>query len=126
MDTNTKEVVEQFGAKLDSYIQVLAEKLGVAAEYVYPLFVKQQVIEGIWFFSALFFFFAISSFAIYYGMKEGAKQKWKDGPYLISLVPGIIIFALCLIGMAMGGSESLTKIINPEYAAIKELVRMVK
>lgn len=126
MDNNTKEVIEQFGTKLDSYIQVLAEKLGVAAEYVYPLFVKQQVIEGIWFFSAVAFFIFVGVIMFVLGFKKGKKVDWKDGLYYALLIPGGLIIFATLMVLSAGGSKNLTKIINPEYAAIKEIIQMVK
>ena len=41
------QLVEKFGDKLDQYITVLASKAGVAADHFYPIFVRQQVITGI-------------------------------------------------------------------------------
>ena len=46
MDTNTVKVITEFGQKLDNQINVLSPKLGVAAEHLWPVLVRQQVIEG--------------------------------------------------------------------------------
>jgi hypothetical protein len=47
MDTNTVEVIQSFGTKLDSYLQALASKAGVATEHFWPILVRQQMIEGL-------------------------------------------------------------------------------
>jgi hypothetical protein len=126
MDANTKEVIEQFGTKLDSYIQVLAEKLGVAAEYVYPLFVKQQVIEGVWFFSVIIFVIILSLISFVIGIRAGKKVNFEDGGHYAFSIIGGIVFLTSLFTFCLTGGENFSKIMNPEYAAIKEIVRMVK
>jgi hypothetical protein len=45
MDTNTEQVINQFGNKLDNYIQITASKLGVATDHFWPIFVRQQKIR---------------------------------------------------------------------------------
>ena len=44
--TNTLEVIQTFGNKIDSYIQIAAEKGNQTVEHFWPIMVRQQSIEG--------------------------------------------------------------------------------
>lgn len=125
--TNT-ELIREFGSKLDSYIQILAEKLGVAAEYVYPLFVKQQVIEGWVYLLSLIFIIVltiISSVATY---EFNKKDNWdiSSPSHCLSILFTVFLLIVSSIGLLITPSEIATKLFNTEYAAIKEIIQLTK
>jgi len=126
IENTTNPSVELIANKLDSYIQVLAEKLGVAAEYVYPLFVKQQVIEGWWFFVTASVFFILSISLLVPALIKGFKNKWKDDWCGWCVMAGSAGLFIALVVLCAEGAEHFTKIINPEYAAIREIVELAK
>lgn len=128
------QLVEKFGDKLDHYITALASKAGVAADHFWPIFVKQQMIEGIyagclWCMGLLI---AISALTIAmlnnpYSSDEQAKQHPNALPKTII---GFIVFAtltsICAIAAIDVGQEIISKTFNPEYHAVQSLVNMVK
>jgi hypothetical protein len=125
MTEQTTQSIELVTNKLDSYIQILAEKLGVAAEYVYPLFVKQQIIEGWWFFTSLFIFSSIGAIGLFKAVKYGKKNEWRGNTPLPTVFSFIYLFS-CIMPFAIGGMDHFAKIVNPEYAAIQAIIQSVK
>jgi hypothetical protein len=126
MNENANQSIELVANKLDSYIAILAEKLGVAAEYVYPLFVKQQAIEAWWFFGILGGFALILSVCLYKSIKYGIREEWDGGSFAPTLIFGFL-FAFCVIlPFGVFGIDYFTKIVNPEYAAIQAIIQSVK
>lgn len=124
--------------KVTEYIDAIAAKLGVAAEHVYGLMVKQQVAEGVSFLVVSFIVLTASVIAISKVLKKGFeyeikqsvygndRREWAETPsnivkFIVLLVAGIALFASGM-GLAINGSESVMQIINPEYYAIKEIL----
>lgn len=126
MDENTQQVITQLGDKLDSYINILAEKLGVAAEYVYPLFVKQQMIEGISTLSLIMLCCITSIICLIFGVKGGNKKNWGDGGYVILIFTGGIMGIISICALGHNFTDCISQIMNPEYAAIQDIIQMVK
>lgn len=118
----TNQSIELVTNKLDSYIAILAEKLGVAAEYVYPLFVKQQAIEGWWFFAACLFCIIPSSIVF---LKQIKKDMDKTPVFLSAVISGAILL-ISFTTLATDGAKFFTKIVNPEYAAIQAIIQSIK
>lgn len=127
------KLLEKFGNKLDEYINVVAEKMGVGVEYVWPLFVKQQVINSIvWIIGILFgyivcggFFFMArkckekSSFDCH-GNPENSETVFR----IIGFVGGCLTFIISSWVFLDRLSVIVTGFANPEYGAIKQIVEM--
>lgn len=136
MDTNTVQVIESFGTKLDTYITALASKAGVAADHFYPIFVTQQRIEGITSLACWVILAVITVFVIRFSLKNISLANDKEKSYgeqgtaeIKSIVSGIAGAGSALILLISFGSSStatIGKIINPEYTAVQSLVKMVK
>ncbi len=106
-------------------IAALSQKLGVAAEHVYGVLVKQQIVEGIFSIVAIVLCIIgifIASKAIRYGFS--IYEKHEDTSFLIVTVASTGI-AIMLMASAFNTSGVL-KIVNPEYYAIQEITKMVK
>lgn len=136
MDTNTVQILESLGTKVDGYIATVAGKLGQTAEHFWPLFVKQQQIEGYGFF-AIWGILLIVAFALYLivYIKRDKEFFVNNGDYPTIKFPTIKFFSCfaaivlsigLMVNIFSGGKENLCKILNPEYAAFKEVVSMVK
>jgi hypothetical protein len=135
MDTNTVQIVQEFGNKLDGYITTLSSKLGVAADHFWPVFVKQQTIEG-WMIvvgtvlvligAILFLLMAVKNTEKACSNDDGS---WKAAATCgIGWAGGIVLATifLCSAFGPNGFSSAVSKIANPEYSAVQALVRMVK
>lgn len=131
MDTNTVQVVTEFGNKLDSYIAVLASKAGVVAEHFYPVLVRQQVIEG-WSSVALLLVSLIGCILAFTVVFKSIPKNDPDDitpkQVVSSITGGVVGVILFLITLFETGelSTDISKINNPEFHAIKSLIQMVK
>jgi len=122
------QLANKFGDKLDQYLGVLAQKVGVAADHFYPIFVKQQYITGIFELSVMAMGSLITIFCIWNGVQ---KLKNEEDRYAVekmttSFVIATIIGIIVLVSIMIQGSTSLGKVCNPEYSAAQELIHMVK
>jgi len=123
------QLVEKFGDKLDHYITALASKAGVAADHFWPIFVKQQMIEGIYTGCSWAIGVLIAISMIIMAMRNIGHVD--DRPTAVpKCIVGFACFAvltlICLISACKIGQEVISKIFNPEYHAVQSLVKMVK
>jgi hypothetical protein len=114
---NEKVIDKAFG-----YIDSVAQKLGVAAEHVWPLMIKQQVVGGI----TDLFFGVVLAVAAYLLIRQAMKdlttyEGSEERGLVLSFLGGIAaIFAFFCIYFSVG------PIINPEYYAIQEILEVIK
>ncbi|MFW0909661.1 hypothetical protein [Bacillus altitudinis] len=113
--------------KAMAYIDKLAAKLGVAAEHVYGVLVKQAVVGGV--LSTLMMIAAI--IVAVFLTKSLAKKsrehqkhvgKYDINPYQIIHWGAVFALAVLSIAALTNGPDMVGKIINPEYYAIKEIL----
>ncbi len=116
-----KEVLE----RVDTVFAKLAEQAGVAQDHFWPLFVRQQVIEGIWFFSVISVVVIISIGLILWGIRLVKKASEPDSEYSVLFI-GVVFLLMCFLSCLINGGDKLSRILNPEYAAVRELMRMIK
>jgi len=119
--------VNNISDKLQQAFSALAEQLGVATDYFWPLFVKQQVVEGI---VATALYFALVLFVgvcIILAWKIKDKLNEQEGG-IGNVVFGLVLLFSFAIFAANSNAlvEAITKIFNPEYHAIQEVMKMVK
>ena len=120
-----KEAWQQINSHTDQIGQVinkLAEKLGVASEYVFELLVKQKQIEGIINvpFSGLMFIAGVL-FIIFLLRENDLDIAEMIEDYTAS---SIVAIALTVIG-GISLVLSVLQIMNPEYYAIRDIVDML-
>ena len=102
--------------KVEQTIIALSSGIGKSAEYVYPIFVKQQIIEAI--IPIVLFIPAFITLLLSY-----KKVKSWDAPtpmaviVVVSAITSFIAF-LILIGL-------ISQLLNPEYAAMIEIMNTV-
>ena len=125
MNTNTVQLVESFGSKLDQYIGVIAEKAGVATDYFWPIFVRQQLIEGYSMLILLFAILLITILMFRMGFKniDSKKDNCKCG---IGFGIAAVFSFILLVTVPANGVMSVEKVLNPEYFAVKSITEMVK
>ncbi len=130
--TNTIQVIENFGNKIDSYIQIAAEKGNQTVEHFWPLIVKQQGIEAWTFIIVITLVIIICSILLKRGIDK-VNFEDKNGEITVrgvfSIIGGFGLFfsLIVLIITSLPNDKNLvTKLFNPEYAALKEVIKMIK
>ena len=127
--------------QISQVIDVLAEKLCVAAEYVYPLLVRQSYVDG---------FIALLQIVLYvmflYGLYQGIVylffgkngeskfQEWTDDyiwepQAVISLIFLIfcgIIFIVSTLSMFHIINVAVTALSNPEWYALQKILLLLE
>lgn len=128
--------------KIDQYIQELASGLGVAAEHLYSVLVKQKVVEGVVGLSIGIIMLAIAIIVAITLIKAAMNASYEKNRYdyvtcrnwqakLIyggESIPAIFLI-IASVGVFSGSFPTLYigigKLINPEYYAIKEILKVV-
>lgn len=114
-----------------SRIDLLATKLGVAAEHLWEVMVRQAVITGT--IELLTVIFITSGLAIY--VKLLLKNRWYDKIEEVPTLSGVIVvcsmviatvFGLCMLVAFTTLDSAITKILNPEYWAYQSFLGNVR
>ena len=124
MNENTTQLMEKFGDKLDHHLQALAIQAGIATEHFWPIFVRQQMIEGV----TSLFAMVLSALIAFFLFKMFINSSKEDNSpkNVIGFVFGMVLSIMCFGIMINEGANSIGKIFNPEYYAVQSLVEMVK
>lgn len=123
--TNEIELVSE---KLASAFQYLAEKAGIATEYFWPIFVRQQFAEGLGPLLVCLLIITIVGISAFAVRKIEYFEEGTSDPtakLFIHIVGGVITFFM-IMAIAFEGASWVTHMINPEYYAIQDLMRMIK
>jgi len=111
--------------KASNALDAITAKLGIGIDHFWPLFVKQQVTEGIidlLIICLVSMTIAIGIFLCRKFLKERLEESMMDVG-MFSLIP---LLLLTLFFAATIKGNPITKIFNPEYHALKEIMEMVK
>jgi small-conductance mechanosensitive channel len=121
---------EKVFEKVTQYIDALAAKLGVAAEHVYGVLVRQQVAEGIVNIIVGTLVLAVLIFALMVLIKKVELPRIVDE---FDLLGYVFVAAILLLIIGLPGSYAVSEIsdgikhvINPEYYAIREILNAIK
>lgn len=112
---------------ISNLLNVLAEKLGVGVNHFWPIFVKQQYYEGLIFLISLVAFIVMGVGLLTWGKIELSKKNWSENSgYWAPFIIGIFILLICAMAFIFEGTDSIMKMCNPEYWAVKEIIQMAK
>ena len=134
---------EQVIEMVTQYIDALAAKLGVAAEHVYEVMIKQMVFEGAVGLTASLLCLILSVLVLWksipaflkaekehdlhlYGenydrIKRSDAERRAMVALIISIIFGVV--GIASIGVVIiGGPQFLMQILNPEYYVIREIL----
>jgi hypothetical protein len=115
-------------------LDVLAEKLGTTAQYLWSVLVKQGTIEGISdiFVGVIFLIGLIIGIKLLkFCIKEGPKHRsekcndWQ-GPYIFGSFVGTVMIIAGTIGFTTWIYYGLQALLNPEYYALQKLIELFK
>jgi uncharacterized membrane protein len=129
MGDNTKEVLISTAESLKEGLEVAAQKMGVAAEAVWPILVTKAWLEGLT--SLLlcgvgFCCFLIMLYVAYksYKASETIGKSGEDPAEVVcavSLCLGALTFLVMIVGIMMESGEAISRLIVPEYWAVMDL-----
>lgn len=146
--------MNQYAEKAFEYIDAIAAKLGVAATQILEVMAKQMVVEGIIYGIITLLLLTLSGYIVSVLIRSVAYRKYKTevvknswGEEVSVKVPdslptkiyeslgedgriGLSILAFAVVGIITLASiftlsESVMKIINPEYYVIREILNLL-
>lgn len=120
--------ISTLGGQLVEALKPVAAKLGVAAEHMYGVMVRQSLVDGI---SGLVGWLVFAAFVMYAGYRMrgawSAEKNWAGGgdkEFMLFMTWAFQGVAIAMIAISL--SAYLPMILNPEYGAIKTLLDSVK
>lgn len=108
--------------KAGDVLQQLADNLGVAAEQLWPVLVRQQVTEGWGLIAWGVMFTAVCVYCVWWGNRELKSELPPDGKGL-----GCYVFT-CIVVCSPAPflfSMGISRLLNPEYFAFRDILRML-
>lgn len=108
------------GNNLAGLIAQLAAQIGTTAEQVFPWYVRQQIIEGWTFLAFNLTFFALGVLLVLRFYKHA---NFDSGKGMAPVVLGGVLIATTMCAAAMGISEAIGKVFNPQFGAMQALSR---
>lgn len=128
------DIVEKTGSAINDAILQLAPSLGVAAEHVYGVLVRQQVVDGV--VTLIFCFAGLLPLIPFVMLARSSNRKFAEfehsekgkrgfrNPHSESFgwsVAGVLVYGLLVtIFVGIAAPTAIKKIANPEYYAIAE------
>lgn len=112
---------------IKQYIEEMANSLGVAAEHVYELLVRQQVISGVITIAAFVLAWAIFGAICTATTRKSETDKYGEvnGYAVISLLSGVVLVISLIFGF-IEIAGAVKQLVNPEYYAIREIMDVFK
>lgn len=122
----TVQVIDHIYDKTTEAITELAQALAVPAEHVYNVLVKQQVVVGVSLLVGLLFsmlFTSISWFILFkkHNFKRELCLQNTEGYWMLSLLLSIVSIVLLVVFLSSG----ISSLLNPEYGAIRDIIRIL-
>lgn len=105
----------------------LVKNLEGPAKYTYQSYVNQYKIEGISELVSHIIPFVILLVLVVISFKKGMwKEQEPKNKWALSQIFSTIIFTIVSLSMFLSMNSILTKIINPQYHAIQEIIKTIK
>jgi|SaaInlStandDraft_1057018.scaffolds.fasta_scaffold42996_4 hypothetical protein len=120
------QLLREFGAEVKAVITTLSEQFGVATEHFYPIFVQQQMYEGLGQLLLTGSIFLNTIVLLLTGVKLRnvvIDQTLPMFSIIFWVLSGFLFIAGCVSMESF--PEAFTKIMNPEYHAVQSIMEMV-
>lgn len=127
--------MEVFAEKLSEAVKVMADKLGVAAEKLYPILIKQAYVEGYinLFYAIMCLLLALVVILIVKHLlkkrnmyKQTNKYNSEDDTYAYGALFASFIATILIVITAGCANWAVRALYNPEWYAIKMILDLVK
>jgi len=121
------ELTDKYGEKVTNAIEQLAAKIGAGVDYFWPLFVKQQAVDG-W--VSLIVVTGVFLVSLVYLILS--RNRWHDTRandiswYGVVGICAVFVLCISVAVFFVEGVSGVKQIMNPEYYAIKEIMQMIK
>ena len=119
--------------RVESVLGAIAQKLGQGVEHFWPVFIRQQAVEAITALmlvvigliaGTLIFRVGVKTYKASNGTEFNPDYKMVLG--IIGMIMGGLALLIASIGLCAEASNVVTGLINPEYAAVRDVVQMVQ
>lgn len=110
--------------KVSEYIDAIAAKLGVAAEHVYDVLIRQQMVDGVT--TLISYAVALPLIGLAIKLLYKKSDKYDLNVFGILAIIMSCVFIFFFICGFVDCSDAVKKLANPEYYAIKEIIKAVK
>ena len=115
---------EQLQKEIFAWLDALAAKLGVTANHLWEIVVRQQYIDGVAIaFLAVLLLVASCGGVLILRHARTLDRRADSFPYWFG---GCLLTALAFAGCVEASRAALTCFINPEYAALRDLLGMLR
>lgn len=133
INDKTIELIQDFGSEIKQALTEIAKGLGVAAEHVYEVLVRQQVVIGItgilWPILAVIVLLVLSKLFVKYLAVPALKKQIKSEDLAVIILFAAIFLGIGWVVLLINGIisvvESVGHLINPEYYALKEILGFI-
>lgn len=118
----TEKAIDKGFALLDQ----IAAKLGLTVDYLWPFMVKEQIVQFV--VSCLFLVFGLVGMVVvskYFDYKRISDSDGGGVKNVLIAVVGAVLIVTAFVGF-MEFWSNLPNFLNPEYHALKDLMKMVK
>lgn len=111
------------GDGISTLLTKLAEKIGTSVDQVFPWYVNQQVIEGWVFLAVATVAILLLSTMTIYSYKRADFDNENVFVFLFTI--STVVTFIAMVGCTIRVSGAVSKILNPEYHAVRELIKDV-
>jgi ABC-type methionine transport system permease subunit len=128
-----EEIAVNVVDKVQAVLGTIAQKLGQGVDYFWPVFVRQQVVASVFGIVLIVLGAILGAITLKVGYKMFMEGKTINNEWDVKRSIGFVVLLFCfiflaasIIGTAAGGYQIATGLINPEYAAVRDVVQMVQ
>jgi len=132
MNKETIDLTREMSSEVKTVLGAIADQLGLAVDHFYPVFVQQQVVEGMFGLCGtllMIIMFVVSVIAAVKYSKTFVTSGSEQIPLASLLFGGValILGLICLIRVCDNNfmRDDFTKVFNPEYHAVKEITQLL-
>lgn len=120
MDIDT---LNQFIEQIKPAMEKMAEKLGIASEFLWKVLIKQQLIEGIFGIGWFILGCIMIGFNVWLIKKT---WRWIDDSNGMLVVPYIVLAIFGVLAIILGFGMAVNHLVNPEWQAIKDIFEFIE
>ncbi|MFA5898011.1 MAG: hypothetical protein WC829_02740 [Hyphomicrobium sp.] len=114
------------GKNATALLERLASQIGVTVEKVWPWLVKQQVVEAWGGVVTIALVLVVGAALFVGGWRAGKRAERGEDAWIGFCIAGCVVGAIGFFVACRAGALLFAAIVNPEYAALRELMQMVK
>lgn len=118
MDVNV-----DIGSQAAGLLQKLADQLGLTVQQILPWYVEQARLEGMLFFVSVVLFIAIMMPLTIWGWRKGDFDNMNRHAFIFCIAA--VLLTMSVLPIFVDGPNNVTKILNPQYHAVKMIAKDV-